>query len=140
MYAGKIVEIGPAMDVFHNPKHPYTEGLLRSVPRLGSSVEKKDRLDVIEGMVPDLLQLPDGCSFAPRCYKRTVECTLSPIPLEQVGEPQDEPSECKPDAERKRDSAQPQEAERKRDSAQPQEAERKRDSAQPQETAQPSRE
>jgi len=86
MYAGKIVEIGRAIDIFHNPKHPYTEGLLRSVPRLGSSVQKKDRLEVIEGMVPDLLRLPDGCSFAPRCYKRTVECTLSPIPLEHVSE------------------------------------------------------
>jgi oligopeptide/dipeptide ABC transporter ATP-binding protein len=86
MYAGKIVEIGSAMDVFHNPKHPYTEGLLRSVPRLGSSAQKKPRLEVIEGMVPDLLHLPDGCSFAPRCYKRTVECTLSPIPLEHVSE------------------------------------------------------
>jgi len=89
MYAGKIVEIGPAMDVFHNPKHPYTQGLLRSVPRLGSSVQKKDRLDVIEGMVPNLLHLPDGCSFAPRCYKKTVECTLSPIPLEPVSESQE---------------------------------------------------
>ncbi len=89
MYAGKIVEIGPAMDVFHNPKHPYTQGLLRSVPRLGSSVQKKDRLDVIEGMVPNLLHLPDGCSFAPRCYKKTVECTLSPIPLEPVSERQE---------------------------------------------------
>ena len=86
MYAGKIVEIGGAIDIFHTPKHPYTEGLLRSVPRLGSSVQKKDRLEVIEGMVPDLLRLPDGCSFAPRCYKRTVECTLSPIPLEHVSE------------------------------------------------------
>jgi len=84
MYAGRIVEIGPVMDIFHNPKHPYTEGLLRSVPRLGSSAQKKDRLEVIEGMVPNLLRLPDGCSFAPRCYKRTVECTLSPIPLEHV--------------------------------------------------------
>ena len=89
MYAGKIVEIGPAMDVFHNPKHPYTQGLLQSVPRLGSSVQKKDRLDVIEGMVPNLLHLPDGCSFAPRCYKKTVECTLSPIPLEPVSERQE---------------------------------------------------
>jgi oligopeptide/dipeptide ABC transporter ATP-binding protein len=88
MYAGKIVEIGPAMDVFHSPKHPYTEGLLRSVPRLGSSAAAatKGRLHAIDGMVPDLLHLPDGCSFAPRCYKRTVECTLSPIPLEPVSE------------------------------------------------------
>jgi len=87
MYAGKIVEMGAAMDVFHNPKHPYTEGLLRSIPRLGASVEQhglKNRLYAIEGMVPNLLHLPDGCSFAPRCYKRTVECTLSQIPLESV--------------------------------------------------------
>jgi oligopeptide/dipeptide ABC transporter ATP-binding protein len=96
MYAGKIVEIGPAMDVFHNPKHPYTEGLLRSVPRLGSSAQsdpgdtaEKARLYAIEGMVPNLLHLPDGCSFAPRCYKRTVECMLSPIPLEHVAERQE---------------------------------------------------
>jgi oligopeptide/dipeptide ABC transporter ATP-binding protein len=98
MYAGKIVEIGPAMDIFHNPKHPYTEGLLRSVPRLGSSLERrpmgreetetvrKDRLYAIEGMVPNLLKLPQGCSFAPRCYKQTVECTLSPIALEPCTE------------------------------------------------------
>ena len=83
MYAGKIVEIGSAMDVFHNPNHPYTEGLLRSFPHLGSSAQKKDRLAVIEGMVPDLLHLPEGCSFAPRCYKRTVECTQAPIELER---------------------------------------------------------
>src|SRR5436190_19579404 len=64
MYAGKIVEIGPAMDIFHNPRHPYTQGLLRSVPRLGSSAqgaETKGRLNAIEGMVPNLLHLPDGC-------------------------------------------------------------------------------
>jgi oligopeptide transport system ATP-binding protein len=89
MYAGQIVEIGPAVDVFHNPKHPYTEGLLRSVPRLGSSAvtaTRKARLHAIEGMVPNLLHLPNGCSFAPRCYKRTIECTLSKIPLEPVDE------------------------------------------------------
>src|SRR5947208_5656906 len=62
MYAGKIVEIGPATDIFHNPKHPYTEGLLRSVPRLGSSAEsgeKKKRVYAIDGMVPNLLHLPE---------------------------------------------------------------------------------
>ena len=106
MYAGKIVEIGPAMDVFHNPRHPYTEGLLRSVPRLGSSREKgeaqarqraasgKDRLYAIEGMVPNLHRLPQGCSFAPRCYKKTVECTLAEIPLEPAeGRPDKRPSQ-----------------------------------------------
>jgi peptide/nickel transport system ATP-binding protein len=86
MYAGKIVEIGPAMDVFHNARHPYTQGLLQSVPRLGSSLQKKNRLDVIEGMVPNLLHLPDGCSFAARCYKKTVECTQSDIALDSVSD------------------------------------------------------
>jgi oligopeptide/dipeptide ABC transporter ATP-binding protein len=85
MYAGRIIEIGPAMDVFHNPKHPYTQGLLRSIPRLGSSRERKNRLEVIEGMVPDLLNLPGGCSFAPRCFKKTVECTQTNIELQQIG-------------------------------------------------------
>jgi len=89
MYAGKIVEMGPAIDIFHHPRHPYTQGLLQSVPRLGSSLQKKDRLDVIEGMVPNLLSLPDGCSFAPRCRNKTVECTVSTIPLEPVSERQE---------------------------------------------------
>ena len=84
MYAGKIVEIGPVMDVFHNAKHPYTQGLLHSIPKLGSSVVRKARLDVIEGMVPNLLHLPEGCAFAPRCHKRTPECSISEIPLEPV--------------------------------------------------------
>ena len=85
MYAGKIVEKGPSMDVFHNPKHPYTQGLLKSVPKLGSSRDRKDRLEVIEGMVPNLLHLPAGCSFAPRCYKRTPECVDREILLEPIG-------------------------------------------------------
>jgi oligopeptide transport system ATP-binding protein len=84
MYAGKIVEIGPVMDVFHNAKHPYTQGLLHSIPKLGSSMARKTRLDVIEGMVPNLLHLPAGCAFAPRCEKRTPECSISEIPLEPV--------------------------------------------------------
>jgi oligopeptide/dipeptide ABC transporter ATP-binding protein len=84
MYAGKIVEIGPVMDVFHNAKHPYTQGLLHSIPKLGSSRARKARLDVIEGMVPNLLNLPAGCAFAPRCEKRTPECSISEIPLEPV--------------------------------------------------------
>jgi oligopeptide/dipeptide ABC transporter ATP-binding protein len=84
MYAGKIVEIGPVMDVFHNAKHPYTQGLLHSIPKLGSSIVRKSRLDAIEGMVPNLLQLPTGCAFAPRCDRRTQECSVSEIPLEPV--------------------------------------------------------
>jgi len=84
MYAGKIVEVGPVMDVFHNARHPYTQGLLHSIPKLGSSLARKSRLDVIEGMVPNLLHLPAGCAFAPRCSKRTPECTTSEIPLAPV--------------------------------------------------------
>ena len=86
MYAGKIVEIGPAMDLFHNPKHPYTQGLLQSIPKLGSSLQKKNRLDVIEGMVPNLLRLPEGCSFAARCSRKTGECVQSDISLDRVSE------------------------------------------------------
>jgi oligopeptide/dipeptide ABC transporter ATP-binding protein len=89
MYAGKIVEMGPGVDLFHSPRHPYTQGLLRSVPRLGSSRQKKDRLEVIEGMVPNLLHLPIGCSFAARCYKKTVECTRGEIHLQSVTERQE---------------------------------------------------
>jgi len=85
MYAGRIVEAGPVMDVFYNAKHPYTQGLLRSVPRLGAS-DRKSRLEVIEGMVPNLLDLPRGCAFAPRCGKRTDECTASEMPLESVSQ------------------------------------------------------
>ena len=84
MYAGKIVEVGPVMDVFHNARHPYTQGLLQSIPKLGSSLARKSRLDVIEGMVPNLLHLPVGCAFAPRCGKRTTECSISEIPLAPV--------------------------------------------------------
>jgi len=85
MYAGKIVEAGPALDVFHHPRHPYTEGLLASVPHLGASRARRNRLAVIEGMVPNLLELPPGCAFAPRCGKRTVECTVGAIDLVPVG-------------------------------------------------------
>ena len=84
MYAGKIVEMGPAMDVFHNAKHPYTQGLLKSIPKLGSSLDRKVRLDAIEGMVPNLMRLPAGCAFAPRCHKYTPECSMAEIPLSPV--------------------------------------------------------
>jgi len=79
MYAGKIMEMGPAKVVFEEPRHPYTEGLLRSIPKLGSSLRRVEKLDVIEGVVPNLLDLPPGCAFAPRCYKRTAECSESAI-------------------------------------------------------------
>ena len=68
MYAGRVVEEGTTRDIFENPKHPYTRGLLRSVPRLGERSRKgRSRLMEISGMVPSLYDLPQGCSFHPRC-------------------------------------------------------------------------
>jgi len=67
MYAGRIVEEGDVRTIFHHPSHPYTQGLLASVPVLG---QVKDELDVIPGVVPNLINLPTGCRFAPRCRPR----------------------------------------------------------------------
>ncbi|MFA9422418.1 MAG: ABC transporter ATP-binding protein [Sedimentibacter sp.] len=64
MYCGKIVEMGTTEDIIKNSQHPYTEGLLYSIPKLR---EKKRRLDFIPGMVPNMFKLPEGCYFAPRC-------------------------------------------------------------------------
>ena len=68
MYLGLIVERGPVDAVFHNPKHPYTQALLRSIPQLGPRV--RQRLEVIKGMVPDPYNRPKGCPFHTRCVKR----------------------------------------------------------------------
>ena len=73
MYAGKIIETGSAREIYHNPRHPYTLGLLNSVPRLDEA--RKVTLDPIEGMPPDLIELPVGCSFAPRCGFVYERCT-----------------------------------------------------------------
>jgi peptide/nickel transport system ATP-binding protein len=70
MYAGKVVEYGPVRDIFKNPKHPYTRGLLNSIPTLSKDPTgkiKKDRLETIPGIVPNLLHLPKGCRFQERC-------------------------------------------------------------------------
>lgn len=64
MYAGRVVESGPVREIFKNPKHPYTKGLLNSLPKLGGG---KNRLEVIPGIVPNLLKLPQGCRFQDRC-------------------------------------------------------------------------
>jgi oligopeptide/dipeptide ABC transporter ATP-binding protein len=65
MYAGRIVESGPARDIFEHPAHPYTRGLLASIPTLKTN--RHEPLKAIEGMVPSPGALPAGCSFAPRC-------------------------------------------------------------------------
>ncbi len=67
MYAGRQVEFGSVDDTFYAPKHPYTEGLLASLPRLDRRVEKTSRLHRIVGQPPSLIRLPSGCSFHPRC-------------------------------------------------------------------------
>ncbi len=72
MYAGRLVEAGPAGPLFHHPHHPYTVGLLRSVPRLDEP--RKTHLQSIDGLPPDLTHLPPGCAFAPRCYLADEEC------------------------------------------------------------------
>jgi oligopeptide/dipeptide ABC transporter ATP-binding protein len=85
MYTGRIVEESPVAELFARPKHPYTEGLLRSVPKLtAAGVEKEERLSTIEGTVPKPTNLPPGCHFAPRCPHRMPRCTEGDIPLYQL--------------------------------------------------------
>jgi oligopeptide/dipeptide ABC transporter ATP-binding protein len=85
MYAGRIVESGPAVAIYHNPHHPYTMALLKSVPRLDRP--RQARLDPIEGQPPDLTRLDKGCSFRPRCRFALEACALSAPSLEPVGAP-----------------------------------------------------
>jgi oligopeptide/dipeptide ABC transporter ATP-binding protein len=82
MYAGKVVEQGPARDIYHSPRHPYTLGLLRSVPRL--DLPRKAKLDPIDGQPPDLANLGSGCSFAPRCRFAIEKCAHEVPPLTPV--------------------------------------------------------
>ena len=84
MYGGRIVEQGPAREIFNRPAHPYTQGLLASIPRIDSDPSKP--LPAIEGMPPDLSALPVGCAFAPRCPKATRECEASRPALAKVSE------------------------------------------------------
>jgi peptide/nickel transport system ATP-binding protein len=73
MYAGRIVEIGPVQEVIHNPQHPYTSGLMASIPALGQEVE---RLSQIEGSMPRLNAIPTGCAFNPRCPRVFDRCKV----------------------------------------------------------------
>jgi oligopeptide transport system ATP-binding protein len=86
MYAGKIVEAGPTADVFAHPKHPYTWALLRSIPRLDA--ETHEPLKPIEGLPPNLVDLPSGCAFHPRCAFRVEKCSRDVPSLLRVGDTQ----------------------------------------------------
>ncbi|MGI8849944.1 MAG: ABC transporter ATP-binding protein [Pyrinomonadaceae bacterium] len=82
MYTGRIVEESGVEEIFEKPKHPYTQGLLRSVPKMrGIGEIKETRLSTIEGVVPSPTNLPPGCHFAPRCEFRMERCTHDPMPL-----------------------------------------------------------
>ncbi len=78
MYAGRIVESGPTKDIFANPHHPYTIGLLKSVPRLDE--EEGTKLVPISGLPPNLINMPAICAFSPRCHYKTDKCTEMPSP------------------------------------------------------------
>jgi oligopeptide transport system ATP-binding protein len=86
MYAGRVVESGPTMDVFAHPKHPYTWSLLRSIPRLDA--ERHEALRPIEGLPPDLIDLPSGCAFHPRCQFKVERCSRDVPVLNRVGDTQ----------------------------------------------------
>ena len=82
MYAGRIVESGPAVEIYHDPRHPYTVALLKSVPRLDRP--RQARLDPVEGQPPDLTRLDGGCAFRPRCPRAGAECAAARPPLSPV--------------------------------------------------------
>jgi len=86
MYAGRIVESGPAAQIYHDPRHPYTIALLRSVPRLDRP--RQARLDPVEGQPPDLTRLDAGCSFRPRCRFAVDACAISRPPLQPTADGQ----------------------------------------------------
>ena len=84
MYAGKMVEQGPVDDIFYSPAHPYTEGLLRSMPRVDA--DSHERLIPIEGTPVDMLNPPEGCPFAPRCPHAMKVCLQKMPPYVDLGE------------------------------------------------------
>ncbi len=85
MYAGKVVEEASVGELFANPRHPYTQGLIRSIPRVDRDAEHRERLEQIPGSVPSLLHPPKGCRFASRCKFVMDVCVQAPPPLKSVG-------------------------------------------------------
>ena len=86
MYAGRVVEEAPVLELFAHPLHPYTQGLLNSMPRI-EKAERRPRLQAIPGMVPDLLDLPQGCKFQARCSKVFDACRGEEPQLKAIGSP-----------------------------------------------------
>jgi oligopeptide/dipeptide ABC transporter ATP-binding protein len=82
MYLGKIVESASVHETFHNPKHPYTQGLMNSIPSLTTT--KKERLIPIKGVVPDPFDVPDGCGFEPRCPHAMEICKTQIPTLKEI--------------------------------------------------------
>ncbi len=83
MYAGQVVEYASTRDLFNSPQHPYTRGLMQSVPRLD---ESRERLDIISGIVPDAREFPEGCRFAPRCPLAEDRCRSASVELRALSE------------------------------------------------------
>lgn len=83
MYAGRIVERAPAVQIYDNPTHPYTQGLMASIPDLSGDVDQA--LPTIEGQPPDLAAPPPGCAFEPRCPKRSADCQVVVPALKNIG-------------------------------------------------------
>ena len=86
MYAGKVVEEAEVGQLFADPRHPYTQGLIRSIPRIDASAGRRTRLETIAGVVPSLLNPPPGCRFAPRCGFARAECRERAPPLREVAD------------------------------------------------------
>jgi peptide/nickel transport system ATP-binding protein len=84
MYAGKVVEEAPVAELFARPRHPYTQGLIRSIPRIDLAATHKVRLEAIPGSVPKLIAPAPGCRFAGRCKHASAACTSATPPLREV--------------------------------------------------------
>jgi peptide/nickel transport system ATP-binding protein len=84
MYAGKVVEEATVEELFANPRHPYTQGLIRSIPRIDLAATHKTRLEAIPGTVPKLIEPAEGCRFAGRCRHASPACSAATPPLREV--------------------------------------------------------
>jgi peptide/nickel transport system ATP-binding protein len=84
MYAGKVIEEAPVAQLFAKPRHPYTQGLIRSIPRVDRAASHKTRLEAIAGVVPSPLDPPPGCRFAPRCRFAAAVCIEAVPPLRAI--------------------------------------------------------